>query len=235
MYAIRNGNLGQSKAGAPVMADSLSILLVEDDPVLGESLREYLGGKGHDVTWLRDERYLDGVSLSVCQVVVLDLILQFVPGDQILGRIRQKAPEVPVLILTAKAGIVDKQACFEAGADDYLTKPFEPLELLLRLQALCKRDRTRSVHRYGDVEIDLDTQLVFKEGEEVRLSGRAWDLLLLLLRNRGGIVSKEHIMEQVWSDAVVTDNVIRYYIKELRRVFPDKAIETYKGRGYRLV
>jgi len=217
------------------MTESVSVLLIEDDPALGDSLNEYLDGKGHRVTWLRDERNLDAVSLPSFQVVVLDLILQFIPGERILRKIRHEAPQLPVLILTAKAGIGDKQACFESGADDYLTKPFEPLELLLRLQALCKRDTPREVHRCGDVEVDLDAQLVYKNGEEVRLSGRAWDLLLLLLRNRGGIVSKEQIMEQVWCDAMVTDNVIRYYIKELRRVFPDQSIETYKGRGYRLV
>jgi DNA-binding response OmpR family regulator len=217
------------------MTDSFSILLIEDDPSLGASLQEYLGGKGHNVTWLRDERRLDSHSLSSFQAVVLDLILQFIPGERILARIRQEAPELPVLVLTAKAGIGDKQACFEAGADDYLTKPFEPLELLLRLQALRKRDSGPKVHRCGDVEIDLQSQLVHKNGREVPLSGRAWDLLCLLLQNKGAVVSKERILEQVWSDAVVTDNVIRYYIKELRRVFPQGSIETYKGRGYRLV
>jgi len=217
------------------MTDSLGILLIEDDPSLGDSLREYLGGKGHSVTWLRDERGIESHSLHAFQVVILDLILQFIPGEQILGRIRHEAPELPVLVLTAKAGIGNKQTCFEAGADDYLTKPFEPLELLLRVQALCKRDTGSDVHRCGEVEIDPRTQLVYRNGEEIRLSGRAWDLLCLLLENRGAIVSKEQIMEQVWSDAVVTDNVIRYYIKELRRVFPEGSIETYKGRGYRLV
>ncbi len=217
------------------MTDSLSILLIEDDPALGDSLREYLGGKGHSVTWLRDERRLEEHSPRSYQVVVLDLILQFIPGEHILGRIRQLAPELPVLVLTAKAGIGNKQACFEAGADDYLTKPFEPLELLLRLQALCKRDAGARIHRCGEVEIDRDAQLVYRNGEEVRLSGRAWDLLCLLLENRGAVVDKERIMERVWSDAMVTDNVLRYYIKELRRVFPEGSIETYKGRGYRLV
>ena len=217
------------------MTESLSILLIEDDPALGDSLNEYLEDKGHSVTWLRDERSLDAVSLSSFQVVVLDLILQYIPGEEILEKIRHEAPQLPVLVLTAKAEIWDKQACFRAGADDYLTKPFDPLELLLRIQALGKRDTSSEVHWCGDVEIDLHAQLVYKNGEEVRLSGRAWDLLLILLQNRGGIVSKEQIMEQVWCDALVTDNVIRYYIKELRRVFPDQSIETYKGRGYRLL
>jgi DNA-binding response OmpR family regulator len=217
------------------MIDSLNILIVEDDPALGDSLEEYLSAKGHSVTWLRDERGIEAHSLRAFQVVVLDLILQFIPGEQILGRIRHEAPELPVLVLTAKAGLGNKQVCFEAGADDYLTKPFEPMELLLRIQALCKRDAGSAVHRCGEVEIDLGTQLVYRNGEEVRLSGRAWDLLRLLLQNRGAVVGKETIMDQVWSDAVVTDNVIRYYIKELRRVFPEGSIETYKGRGYRLV
>jgi len=239
IYAIETANLGQSDSEPSrerhTVSQCLNILIIEDDPALGDSLEEYLSAKGNSVTWLQDERGLETRSLQFYQVVVLDLILQFISGEQVLGRIRQRSPELPVLILTAKQGIGDKRTCFEAGADDYLTKPFEPLELLLRLQALCKRDTEPRVHRCGDVEIDLNAQLVYKNGRELRLSGRAWDLLLLLLQNRDGLVSKEQIMERVWSDAVVTDNVIRYYIKELRRVLPEGSIETYKGRGYRLV
>ena len=80
----------------------------------------------------------------------------------------------------------------------------------------------------------MRSQLVYRAGREVPLSSRAWDLLCLLLENRGAVVSKERILEEVWSDAVVTDNVIRYYIKELRKILPGNSIETYKGRGYRL-
>ncbi len=211
-----------------------NILLVEDDLSLGGGLDEYLTSRGYAVTWLSDERLLEEVSLLEFHAVVLDLILNEIPGEEILRRIREQEPRLPVLVLTAKTGLEDKQVCFEGGADDYLTKPFEPFELALRLQALCRREPRASTFTCGEVEIDLESRLVHRNGQEIPLSSRGWDLLSLLLQNSGSVVSKEEILDSVWSDAVVTDDVIRHYIGELRKIFPEGSIETYKGRGYRL-
>lgn len=211
-----------------------NLLLIEDDVSLGNSLTEYLTQKGYFVTWLTDERGFENYSLAEFQVIILDLILNYIPGEEILQKIREQNPEIPVLVLTAKAEIRDKQICFETGADDYLTKPFDPLELLLRIQALCKRTVPENRLVCGDVEVDLDSQLIYKNNQEIKLSAKAWELLHLLIREKGKLVSKEKILENVWNDVVVNDDVIRHYIKELRDILPEDTIETYKGRGYRL-
>ena len=213
---------------------SIKLLLIEDDVSLGNSLTEYLTEKGYSITWLTDEREFDLYSLAEFQAIILDLILNYISGEEILQKIRDQNPEIPVLVLTAKAEIRDKQTCFETGADDYLTKPFDPLELLLRIQALCKRIFPENTFVCGDVEINLDSQLIYKNNREIKLSGKAFELLRLLIYERGKLVSKEKILQQVWNDVVVNNDVIRQYIKEIRELLPEDSIETYKGRGYRL-
>ncbi len=216
------------------MTKQIDILLIEDDISLGGSLKEYLSGKDCSVTWLTDERNLETCNLSGFQVVILDLILNYIPGEEILGRIREKDQDIPVLVLTAKAEMRDKETCFRIGADDYLTKPFEPLELLLRIRALCRRISRGEHFCCGDVEVDLDSQLIYKNGSEIKLSHKAWELLCLLIRYQGQLVDKETIMSRVWSDVIISEDAIRHYIKELRDILPENSIETYKTRGYRL-
>ncbi len=212
----------------------MKVLLVEDDEVLGESLKEYLGNHGIAVTWLSDEETLPEVlSTSSFDVIVLDLILKRKRGEDILRELRVAGIRTPVLILTAKRELSDKEVCFERGADDYLTKPFEPKELLLRLKALSKRKIGERVVLVGDIKIDLYSRTAWREtGEPVNLSQRSWDLLYLLLKNRGRLVTKEQILAYVWGDSIVGEEVVRFYIKELRKILPKGCIRTLKGRGY---
>lgn len=214
----------------------MKVLLVEDDPVLGESLVEYMRKEGVDVEWILDERDLFDVSVAEkFDVIVLDLILRFKRGEDILKEIRDKGIGTPVLVLTAKSKIEDKEMCFTLGADDYLTKPFEPKELLLRLKALSRRRLAEEVVRIGDAEILVNAKLIKVNGKEVKLSKTAWKLLELLLKNRGKVVSTETILNCIWEDKPVGSEIVRAYIKELRKVLPKDAIETYKGIGYRLL
>lgn len=213
----------------------MKVLLIEDDLTLGESLKEYLEINDITVKWLSDDREVENVILTESfDVIILDLILKYQRGEDILKRLREKGINTPVLVLTAKKALKDKEVCFERGADDYLTKPFAPKELLLRLQALNRRQQRNKMIVIGKIKIDLEAETVYRGKEEVRLSHKAWMLLSFLLKHRGQIVTKERILNYVWGDAVVGDEIIRTYIKDLRRFLPELQIETYKGRGYRL-
>ena len=213
----------------------MHILLVEDDHILGESVKEYLEENGIEVEWIEDDREIENVfDFDRYDVIVLDLILKYQRGEDILRNLRLKGVKTPIIILTAKDTIKDKETCFNYGADDYLTKPFSPKELLLRLKALSKRKHIETVFKIGDVEIDIDRQTVHKNGKEVKMSKTMWELLYLLLKNRGSVVSNERILNYVWGTKPVGDEIIRTYIKELRKILPKDSIKTYKGRGYKL-
>ncbi len=214
----------------------MRVLLIEDDPILGESLKEYLEREGFEVKWIWDDRELEDPSYVLAfDAVVLDLILKFRSGEDILKEFREKGIDTPVLILTAKRSIDDKEVCFNLGADDYLTKPFEPKELVLRIKALVRRKGTPERITIGDVEIDLKGKVLRRGRSELKLSKTAWELLELLIRNRGRVVSTQVILNCIWGDKPVGDEIVRAYIKELRKVLPKESIETRKGIGYRLI
>lgn len=213
----------------------MKVLLVEDDRLLGQSLKEYLELHGLSVRWLADGGGLGDLLLSEAfDVIVLDLILPGIRGEDLLQELRKKGVDVPILVLTAKRGFEDKEVCFGLGADDFLCKPFEPKELLLRIKALARRRVGRRIVEIGDVKVDLDAEVVYVSGEPLRLSPRAWNLLTFLVRHRGEVVSKERILNYVWGGVPVGEEIVRAYIKELRKILPPDSIETHKGRGYRL-
>ncbi len=215
----------------------MKVLIIEDDLILGETLKEYLEKNDISVVWIFDDREVkDIINFQKFDVIILDLILRYQKGEDILKLIRKVQPDVPVLILTAKDSLNDKENCFNLGADDYLTKPFSTRELLLRIRALSRRKRVPEIININDsVFIDLDKGLVIKENQEIKLSKKAWEVLYILAKNKGNIVPSERLMQYVWQDKPVGDEVLRAYIKELRKVLPEGSIETHKGRGYRLV
>lgn len=213
----------------------MKVLIVEDDIALGESLEEYLKLNNIDVLWIQDERKLPNIlKVYSFDVIVLDLILNFSRGEDLITYIRNSGIKTPILILTAKNEISSKEDCFLRGADDYLTKPFEPKELLLRINALSKRKQIDSVVRIGDTIINIDARVILKNNKEIKISKTAWELITLLVKRRGEIVDTETILNYVWAGKAVGDEVVRTYIKELRKILPQESITTYKGRGYRL-
>ncbi len=214
----------------------MKVLLVEDDPVLGKSLEEFLNRHNIDVTWIQDDRQAPGtIQLCHFDVIILDLILKYNKGENILSELRFCKVKTPVLILTAKREMSDKATCFERGADDYLTKPFNPEELLLRLRALSKREHKSRLVKIGELTVDLDNEALYDAGmHEIKLSRRTWDLLYILAKHHGRLVTKEQILGYVWGDTVVGDEIIRAYIKDLRKILEKGSIENIKGRGYKL-
>ncbi len=220
-----------------VNKSSINILLIEDDVLLGSSLSEFLTFKGYSVKWVISGEEISTRDLINSDLIILDLILPGLKGEDLLVQIKHRLPDIPVIVLTAKDTIDTKKECFEKGIDDYITKPFDVTELLLRIKAVLRRAREKGnecIYRIGDVTIDTKRGIVIKGQNEITLSKRAWTLLEFLLEKRGTIVSKEEILNRVWHDAVVSEESIRSYIKELRKFLPEGAITTFKGRGYRL-
>ncbi|WP_297210819.1 MULTISPECIES: response regulator transcription factor [Thermodesulfovibrio] len=213
----------------------MKVLLVEDDKSLGESLEEFLKLKEIDVFWIHDERKLPNIiKISAFDVIILDLILNFSRGEDLITYIRDKNIKTPILILTAKNELSSKEECFTKGADDYLVKPFDPKELYLRILALSKRKQIESKIKMGDIVINIDSKTILKNNEEIKISKTAWELLILLVKRRGEILDTDTILNYVWGGKAVGDEVVRTYIKELRKILPANSIITYKGRGYKL-
>lgn len=209
---------------------------MEDDKLLGESLKEYLEREGMHIDHVSDPREVPNLlTVSSYDIIVLDLMMPHISGEELLLKIRQGDKKTPVLVLTAKSRLDDKEKCFLAGADDYITKPFEPKELLLRLKALYRRKLGGNVIvNLGGVEVDLERELVSVDGKVINLTRKDWLILKCLVENRGRFVSSEEILNYVWGDAPVGDEVVRAHIKNLRKLLPEGFITTMKGRGYKI-
>ncbi len=211
------------------------MLLVEDDRLLGESLKEYLESEGFWVDWIYDSReFFDLLEVSIYDAIVLDLMMPHISGEELLRELREKGNTTPVLILTAKGRLEDKEKCFSLGADDYLTKPFEPKELLLRLRALYRRTVRQERLKLKNIEVDLRAGRVWVEGREIKLSKKEWLMFKYLVENRDRFVSTEELLNYAWGDEPVGNEVVRAHIKNLRRLLPEGFIVSQKGRGYRV-
>ena len=213
----------------------MKVLLVEDDRLLGDSLTEYLQSEGFTTDWVYDPReVMDLLEVSRYDVIVLDLIMPHIGGEELIKAIREKDKETPILVLTAKQRLEDKRTCFELGADDYLTKPFEMEELVLRLKALYRRKNPQDVVVIDEVEVCFSKEMVKVKGKPISLSKKDWLVLKFLVENRGRFVSHEEILNYVWGDEPVGEEVVRAHIKNLRKLLPEGFIKTMKGRGYRV-
>jgi two-component system copper resistance phosphate regulon response regulator CusR len=220
----------------------MKILLVEDEPPLASFVKKGFEHEGYDVTVAYDGR--TGWSFYEQQpydLVILDVNLPYINGVELCRRIRAASQRVPLLLLTALDSLDDKEAGFAAGADDYLVKPFEFRELLMRTRALTQRyavaNGERRELRMADLVLDLDAKTVTRAGQRIDLTTREYSLLEHLLRNRGRVVSRVDIAERVWDlDFDTTTNVIDVYVsylrKKLDRDFSPKLIHTVVGMGY---
>jgi two-component system copper resistance phosphate regulon response regulator CusR len=220
----------------------MKILLVEDEPPLASFVKKGFEHEGYDVTVAYDGR--TGWSLYEQQphdLVILDINLPYINGVELCQRIRAHSRLVPILLLTALDSLDDKEAGFAAGADDYLVKPFEFRELLMRARALTQRYAAaagqRRELRMADLVLDLDAKTVSRAGQRIDLTTREYSLLEHLLRNRGRVISRVDIAERVWDlDFDTTTNVIDVYVsylrKKLDRDFTPKLIHTVVGMGY---
>lgn len=180
-------------------------------------------------------------SLQTFDLIVLDLLLPGRDGLEVLSALRKKGPHIPVLVLTAKDAIKDRVAGLDAGADDYMVKPFAFPELSARIRALLRRGKPESTEpmRVGTLEIDLKARTVAREGQRIELTAREFDLLEFLVRNRGRVVSREMLAREVWKEssrATPIDNVIDVHVARLRRKIDDPfkktLVYTVRGVGF---
>jgi two-component system response regulator MprA len=199
-------------------------------------LERTLRAEGYEVTGAADGgEALAAVERSVPDLIILDVAMPGVDGLAVCRRLRAKGLALPILLLTARDSVVDRVDGLDAGADDYLVKPFAPEELLARVRALQRRGREPSeILAYSDVVFDLGTRRAQRSGRELGLSGREGELLELLLRNPGQVVSRELALERVWgSRTVASSNAVDRYVSYLRRKLGEpQLIETVRGVGF---
>lgn len=219
----------------------MRILLVEDDPILGDGLQSGLRQCGFVVDWVRDGVAADyelrsGVSgEKVYAAAVLDLGLPRAEGSQVLKDIRQHGVQTPVLILTARDSVSDKITSFDSGADDYVVKPVDLLELAARLHALIRRShgQTQNKIRLHNLEIDIPSRQAKLNGQELNLSAREFDVLHTLMLNADRVLSREQIEKNLYSwGHEVESNTVEVYIHKLRKKLGNQLIHTVRGVGY---
>lgn len=217
----------------------MNILIVEDEARIASFVERGLKAEGFAVQVAGDGR--TGYALA-CQeeidLVILDLMLPELSGEQVLTKLRTTRPDVPVIVLTAKDAVDDRVRNLNAGADDYVTKPFSFAELSARVHArLRARDQASSLTlEVGDVELDLRGRTVRLDGRQVELTTREFTLLETFMRHRGQVLSQVQLMDRVWGyDFDPGSNVVEVYVGYLRRKLRRDLIETVRGAGYRFV
>lgn len=216
----------------------MRILLIEDDAVLGAAVRDQMVGDGHSVDWVQRLDAADGaLSGTSYDLVLLDLMLPDGLGIPFLRRLRSRGGRVPVMILTALDQISDRIEGLNAGADDYLVKPFDLAELSARTGAVARRynGNPNPMVRHGALEIDLAARRIQRDGHAVALTAREWALLEALLARPGQLLSKAQLEDKLYAfDAEVESNTIEVHISRLRKKLGADVIETERGMGYRL-
>ena len=220
----------------------MRLLLVEDEKKVSDLVARALRAESYAVDVAEDGvRGWELAQSYAYDLIILDLMLPQLPGEELLRRIRRTNPAVPILVLTARGATADKVNNFEAGADDYLTRPFAFAELIMRVKALLRRGPiTRSsVLRVGDLEVDRFTQQVRRAGRRIELTPKEYALLEYLAANPGRVFSRTMIIEHVWDQSFEgLTNIVDVYVRHLRSKvddpFPVKLIRTVRGVGYGL-
>jgi len=214
----------------------MRLLLVEDDPILGNGIEAGLRQAGFTVNWTRDGRSAQlALETTRYELVVLDLGLPRVSGMELLRQLRARGSDLPVLVLTARDTVRDRVSGLEAGADDYLIKPFDLSELVARIRALLRRAHGRSVDaiRYRDLVLRPESLTVTRGDETIALSGRECAILVELLDHQGTALSRARLEESLygWHDEIES-NAIEVHIHNLRRKLGSELIRTIRGVGY---
>jgi len=216
----------------------MRVLLIEDDELLGDGLRVGLQQAGWTSDWVRDGATAQQVvQADHYDVVVLDLGLPRMPGIEVLRWLRRNGDPVPVLILTARDTVSERVSALDAGADDYVTKPFDLDELCARIRALHRRalGHTSALLSCGCVQVDTAARRVTCDGRDIHLSPKEFAILQTLIENAGRVVPRERLMTSIYGwDDEVGSNVLEVHVHNLRRKLVSATLKAIRGVGYRL-
>ena len=231
------------------MSEAPRILLVEDEPGLQLTLSDRLRREGYVVDTAGDgQAGLDKAATGAFDLVLLDVMLPRKNGFDVLRDLRQKSIDTPVIMLTARGQVVDTVVGLKLGADDYLAKPFEMMELLARIEARLRRRTTPAAappasegYQFGDVRVDYRSAEVFKGADTIELSAREYQLLRYLIEHRGEIISRDQLLNEVWGyNAMPSTRTVDVHVAWLRqKIEPNprhpQYLLTVHGLGYRFV
>lgn len=214
------------------------IAIVEDEKDLNELVKRYLEKEGYEArSYLTYEEASAHTSDDDVHCWILDIMLDDKSGFDLIEEIRMQSPEVPVVFMSARDKEFDRIIGLEKGSDDYITKPFSPKELVLRINNIMKRTYKEDANRIvvDGYEIDEAQRLVFEKGRELDLTTKEFDLLMLFVKNKGTAFLREQILEQVWDvNYFGSDRVVDDTLRRLRKKMPNLSIHTIYGFGYRL-
>ena len=223
---------------------NMRLLIVEDEPKVAAALKEGLEAEGYQVTLAQTgEEGFFQASARTFELIVLDIMLPGRDGLEVLSTLRRQDNATPVLLLTARDAVEDRVSGLDAGADDYLIKPFAFEELSARIRALLRRNKPESVSalKIGGLQIDTVKRIIVRDGQRIDLTAREFELFEYLARNYGRVVSRELLARDVWQEtarATPLDNVIDVHIARLRRKIDDpfdtKLLHTIRGVGFML-
>ena len=214
----------------------MRVLLVEDDYVLGEAVREHVASLGHGVDWMKrldDAR--EALATVAYELVLLDLNLPDGRGLDLLRELRRQGADAPVIILTAQDQIAARIEGLNSGADDYLVKPFDLSELSARIAAVARRysGNANPLLRRGELEIDLARRIVNVAGKPVDLTAREWAVLERLVRHPNALIAKTDIEDSLYEfGAEIESNAVEVYVSRLRKKLGHDSIRTVRGAGY---
>ena len=216
----------------------MRLLLVEDDPMIGAGVQSGLRQEGHTVDWVRDGKAAElALASGVHEMLLLDLGLPHKSGLELLSGLRRQGLDLPVLVITARDSVADRVKGLDAGADDYLVKPFDLDELSARIRALMRRRAGRASPRieHGPLTLDPATHQVTLNGDPLALSAREFALLHALLEQPGVPLSRAQLEERLygWNEEVES-NTVEVYIPALRRKLGAEWIRNVRGVGYRI-
>ena len=228
---------GHSGLGASERS-TMRILLIEDDTVLGAAIRDQIAADGHSVDWvMRLDMARDALAGAAFDLVLLDLMLPDGLGLTFLKALRGRGEVTPVIILTALDQVSDRIDGLNAGADDYLVKPFDLAELSARIGSVGRRytGNPNPIITHGTLEIDRAAKSVRRDGKPVALTAREWALFDAFLARPGQLLSKSQLEEKLYAfDAEVESNTIEVHVSRLRKKLGNEVIDTERGLGYRL-
>ena len=218
----------------------MRLLIAEDEKDLNKILTERLKEEHYSVDSCYDgQEALDYLASAEYDAVILDIMMPVTGGLSVLKAMRRKDDSTPVLLLTAKDGIEDRVQGLDAGANDYLVKPFAVEELLARVRVLLRKpaETPKTCYQVADLEVHMDTRKVLRGGQEVKLSGKEFALLRYMIQNAGIVLSRDRLEEHLWNfDYAGGSNVIDVYIRYLRKKIDEghepKLIHTVRGAGY---